>query len=796
MDTENRERDYEYTTLMNMLHVSVSKNLLNEQFSLVWANDFYYELIGYTKEEYEAVYHNQCNSYYSNDELGIHDEEDWNLLGQAVTKALSEGKSGFSMIGRMRRKDGDYILVQMSATFVDDYIDGYQVSYTAMTDVTDLVMQQREQSVTYDNLPGFVAKCRIGQNMEMTLLSANTRFYDFFGENTGNSGEENPLFLKNLKQNEEVMYAHKEEFAEGKPVHFVVRVTSRAGKEAWLQVNAACVDTLGEAPVYLLLFIDITNETELRLMQEKLEKQAQELKTALHLAERANQAKSDFLSHMSHDIRTPMNAIVGMTDIASLHLNEPDKIQDCLKKIALSGRHLLGLINDVLDMSKIENGNISISRIPLSLPELITNVVTITQPNIKARNQKFSVKLHNLRHERYCSDALRLRQILINLLSNASKFTPAGGEVSMDIEERKGEDELSVFLDMVITDTGIGMSEEFMEHIFEPFSREQDSRVDKTEGSGLGMAITKRLVELLGGTIRVTSKNGAGSTFSVTIPMQIDDMPPIYPYFPDLRILVVDDGEDILEYMEQALKEFGVTAECTESGADAVARVKEAHEKGENYDAVILDWKMPVMDGLQTARCIREEVGSEIPVLIMSAYDWSEIEEAAQTVGVAGFLQKPIFLSTLCYGIQKYVLGENVLKNELPTYDFTGRHFLLVEDNELNREIARELLQQTGAAVDIAGDGKAGLEAFENSMEGFYDLILMDIRMPVMDGLCATKEIRRLSRRDASGIPVIAMTADAFAEDITVAMQAGMNAHIAKPIEVQQLYRLIDSFLA
>ncbi|MFR6328581.1 MAG: PAS domain S-box protein [Eisenbergiella sp.] len=209
MDTENRERDYEYTTLMNMLHVSVSKHLLNEQFSLVWANDFYYELIGYTKEEYEAVYHNQCNSSYSNDELGIHDEEDWNLLGQAVTKALSEGKSGFSMIGRMRRKDGDYILVQMSATFVDDYIDGYQVSYTAMTDVTDLVMQQREQSVTYDNLPGFVAKCRIGQNMEMTLLSANTRFYDFFGENTGNSGEENPLFLKNLKQNEEVMYAHK-----------------------------------------------------------------------------------------------------------------------------------------------------------------------------------------------------------------------------------------------------------------------------------------------------------------------------------------------------------------------------------------------------------------------------------------------------------------------------------------------------------------------------------------------------------------------------------------------------------
>ena len=278
--------------------------------------------------------------------------------------------------------------------------------------------------------------------------------------------------------------------------------------------------------------------------------------------------------------------------------------------------------------------------------------------------------------------------------------------------------------------------------------------------------------------------------------MQLDNMPPMPLRFPELKILVVDDGEDILEYMEQALREFGVIAECTESGAEAVSRVGEARRKGADYDAVILDWKMPGMDGLQTARQIRKENGGDIPILIMSAYDWSEIEEPAKEAGITGFLQKPIFLSTLCYGIQKYVLGQDVVQDELPTYDFTGKHILLVEDNELNREIARELLQQTGAAVDVAGDGKAGVEAFENSMEAFYDLILMDIRMPVMDGLRASRKIRRLSRKDAAGIPVIAMTADAFAEDVAAARQAGMNDHIAKPIDVQQLYRLIARYIS
>ena len=790
MDTENRERDYEYTTLMNMLHVSVSKHLLNEHFSLVWANDFYYELIGYTKEEYETIYHNHCDSYYSNDELGIHDEDDWNVLGEAVTKALSEGKSGYSIIGRIRRKDGDYILVQMSATFVDDYIDGYQVSYTAMTDVTDLVMQQREQSVTYDNLPGFVAKCRIGQNMEMTLLSANTRFYDFFGENTGNSGEENPLFLKNLKQNEEVMYAHKEEFAEGKPVHFVVRVTSRAGKEAWLQVNAACVDTLGEAPVYLLLFIDITNETELRLMQEKLEKQAQELKTALHLAERANQAKSDFLSRMSHDIRTPMNAIAGMTEIADAHIREPERVRDCLQKIRLSSNHLLGLINDVLDMSQIESGKVSIHESSLSLPELIREIIMITLPNVRTKQQIFKVHLRNVSQEHFYSDELRLRQILLNLLSNASKFTPEKGQIIFEVEQLQGDSGLS----FTIADTGPGIKKDFQEHLFETFTRERDSRTDRIEVSGLGLAIVKRLTELMGGDIRLDSEPGQGSAFCVTLPIRPIPAPADGNIDDAGRILLVDTDPVVLTEGRQALESLGTEAYCAESVGEAVAYIRDRYQAGESCRMIIMDWEMLRPDAEEVLEQIRRETAGEPPLLIISAYDWSEIKDGVAG-GIAGYIEKPFFRSTFRACMLKYLKGEETSGHKAVTYDFHDKVFLLAEDNELNREIAAELLGNFGARLDTAVNGEEALRLFQASAPGYYSLILMDIQMPVMNGYEAAREIRSLNRADAMTIPIIAMTADAFVEDIRNAENAGMNGHMAKPLSFDTLALEIEKYL-
>lgn len=788
-------REYEYATLMNMLHVSVSKHLLDAHFTLVWANEFYYDLIGYGKDEYEAIFHNQCDTYYTNPALGFHDEEEWNKMGAVVMKAIAEGKPGYNRTARMRRRDGSYIWVQMTATFVDEYIDGCQVSYTVMTDVTETMQQQIDQSVTYDNLPGFVAKFRVAPGPQFALLDANDRFNEFFGSGpeSGCGGES--LFQENLRRNADVLGGFRSQFSAGEPVHFVLRAVDRHGQDAWLQVNAACTDRQSGEPVYLAIFIDITNETELRQMREALERQARELKDALSLAERANRAKSDFLSHMSHDIRTPMNAIVGMTDIAKVHLDDPDKVLDCLNKITLSSRHLLGLINDVLDMSKIENGNIMINTAPVSLPELLENVVTIIQPNIKANCQEFSVRLHGIRHERFRSDALRLRQILINLLSNASKFTPAGGSVRMDIEERSGMDGSAAELRIVISDTGIGMSTAYLAHIFEPFSREQDSRVDKTEGSGLGMAITRRLVELLGGSIEVDSRAGEGSTFTVILPMQIDDTPSQSYHFPDLHILVVDDGAVTREYMDNALRDIGLNADCADSGAGAVAMARAAHLAGRDYDAVILDWKMPGMDGLQTARLLREQVDGALPILIMSAYDWSEIEAPARSAGISGFLQKPIFRSTLCYGIQKFVLGRAAVKQETPTYHFSGKRLLLVEDNELNREIALEILQETGAQVDTANNGAQGVERFQGSPAGYYDLILMDIQMPVMDGLTAARTIRALPKADAASVPIVAMTADAFAEDVAAAKQAGMDDHIAKPIDVAQLYRMMEGYL-
>ena len=794
MAVGKHEGTYEYNTLMNMLHVSVSKHLLDEHFTLVWANSFYYDLIGYSQEEYEAVYHGRCDSYYLNDALGIHDQAEWDKIGAAVVGALREGRPDYRLISRMRRKDGQYLWVQLTGTFTEEYIDGYQVSYTTMADITDTMQQQIERSVTYDNLPGFVAKYRVGPDLQATLLEANAHFYSFFGAARKEEGAANALFQKNLQRSGSAFQARKAQLLAGQPVHFVIQAQNQLGEDAWLQVNGACVDWQNGEPVYLAIFIDITNETELRQMQEKLERQAQQLKEALAQAEKANRAKSDFLSHMSHDIRTPMNAIIGMTDIAKAHLGDEEKVGDCLAKITVSSRHLLGLINDVLDMSRIENGNIMINLAPLSLPELLENVVTITQPNIKARDQQFSVHLHGVRHEWYRSDALRLRQILINLLSNASKFTPPGGAVTVDLAEQPAAPGASV-LHITVTDTGKGMSPGYLAHVFEPFTREQDSRVDKTEGSGLGMAITKRLVDLLGGTIEVESREGVGSTFKVALPMELDDTMAEDFTFPPLKILVVDDGADTREYMLQALGELGLQAHSAAGGKQAVEMVAGAQSAGQGYDAVLLDWKMPGMDGLQTARLIRRAAAGELPILLMSAYDRSDIEQDAHSVGIRGFLQKPVFRSTLCYGLRKFVLGQQSGESKAPVYDFTGRRFLLAEDNDLNREIALELLQRTGALVDAVGDGRQCLKKFADSPQGFYELILMDIQMPVMDGLAAAPALRGLSPEAAGPVPQQAKTAAAVAEDVESARRAGMDGHIAKPIDIEQLYRLIRDFL-
>ena len=489
---------------------------------------------------------------------------------------------------------------------------------------------------------------------------------------------------------------------------------------------------------------------------------------------------------MSHDIRTPLNAILGMKDIACAHMGDPDKVRDCLKKIGLSGQHLLSLINDVLDMSKIESGTIVLRQDTVSLPEVLENVLTIMQPQFKEKNQQFSVRLQNVVHEQLLSDSLRLRQVFLNLLSNAHKFTPDYGRITLDVQECAAETpEVAQFI-FTITDTGIGMQPDFLAHLFTAFSRERDSRVDKTEGTGLGMAITKRIVDLLGGSIEVRSTPGKGSSFRVALSFQIDRTPLWSKTLPDLSILVADDDAIMCEYTVQMLDRIGIHASWVTSGGQVLEKMKQAIAAGKRYDAVLLDWKMPDLDGLQTTQRIRALCGQELPVLIISAYDWTDIEQPALAAGVTGFLQKPVFISTLVEGLERYVLGNpgGSGEGQAGSGNFSKSRLLLVEDNALNREVAAALLSDMGAAIDVACDGKEGLDAFCQSPAGYYDVILMDIQMPVMDGLSAARTI-----------PILAMTADAFAEDIQAAEKAGMSGHLAKPLDSRTLKQGIGKFV-
>lgn len=529
----------------------------------------------------------------------------------------------------------------------------------------------------------------------------------------------------------------------------------------------------------------------------KMEAQAKELRSALETAEEANRAKSDFLSRMSHDIRTPLNAVLGMKDIAEAHLDDPAKVKDCLRKIGLSGQHLLSLINDVLDMSKIESGEMLLREDSMSLPEVLENVVAIMQPQFGEKEQHFSIRLRSVVHEQFLSDALRMRQIFINILSNAYKFTPVNGTVSMDVCEKQAVDGTALF-SFSITDTGIGMKPEYLAQIFTAFSRERDSRVDKTEGTGLGMAITKRFVDMMGGTIEVTSELGKGTCFRVELPLKIEENQFIKGEFPGLRIIVTDDDAVMCEYMAEMLGQLGIHADWVDSGIQTVEMIKTAKQNGEMYDAVLLDWKMPDLDGFETTRRIRELCGGQLPVLIISAYDWSDVEKDAKKAGVTGFLQKPIFVSTLIHGLQRYVLeGQPARKTQGTDTGarFTGRRFLLIEDNAINQEVARELLADMGAEVDTASDGAEGVETFRRSPDGFYDVILMDVQMPVMNGYEATRAIRTMDRDGAKAVPILAMTADAFSEDIQAAKDAGMNGHMAKPLDKAILWREIGKYL-
>ena len=525
--------------------------------------------------------------------------------------------------------------------------------------------------------------------------------------------------------------------------------------------------------------------------------QMNELEKARQAALEANKAKSEFLANMSHDIRTPMNAIVGMTAIAAAHIDDRKQVENCLRKITLSSKHLLGLINDVLDMSKIESGKLTLTTEQISLKEVVEGIVNIMQPQVKTKKQTFDIHVENILTENVWCDGVRLNQVLLNLLSNATKYTPEGGAIHLSLfEENSPKGERYVRIYIKVKDNGIGMSPDFLKRIYESYSRADGARIHKTEGAGLGMAITKYIVDAMEGTIDIQSEPDKGTEFLLTFDFEKAAAMNMDMVLPSWNMLVVDDDELLCRTAMDALKSIGIKAEWTLSGEKAIELVNEHHKRREDYQIILLDWKLPGMNGIQVAKEIRHNLGDEVPILLISAYDWSEFEAEAREAGISGFISKPLFKSTLYYALRQYMGTETENGQTLnPNIDLSGRRILIAEDNELNWEVANELLSDLGVELDWAEDGQICLDKFQKSPEGYYDAVLMDIRMPHMTGYEATKMIRGLKHPDALSIPIIAMSADAFSDDIQHCLECGMNAHIAKPIDIMEVSRLLKRFL-
>ncbi len=516
------------------------------------------------------------------------------------------------------------------------------------------------------------------------------------------------------------------------------------------------------------------------------------LHQAAREAESASRAKTDFLSTMSHDIRTPMNAIIGLTTITEKNIDDKKLVGENLRKITLASNHLLTLINDILDISKVESGKLSLSPQTFSVVETVENLVNISQPMIKEKNIDFSFRVNRMEKEYLHADQLRLNQIYINILSNAIKYTEPGGSVSVDMKEEESQKEGCVRLTYIVADTGIGMSPEYMEHMYQPFSRQTDSRVNSIQGTGLGLAITKQMVDLMEGTIECQSEQGKGTTFTVTLDIPIAEHQRMDMKLDEMDVLIVDDDEVLLQTATETLESLGLKAEQASSGLEALGMIKHRHEIGKGYDIVIVDLKMPDIDGVETIRRIRSEIDNNTPILLISAYEWADIEKKAKEAGANGFLSKPLFRSTL-YDKINDILGREAksIEPESDYSDLEGLNILITEDNDINWEIISTLLSMYGITTERAENGRVCLDKMKQAEKGKYTLIFMDIQMPEMNGLDATRAIRALDDSWASNIPIIAMTADAFSENVTECLNAGMNGHIAKPIDIKVVIKEI-----
>jgi len=547
----------------------------------------------------------------------------------------------------------------------------------------------------------------------------------------------------------------------------------------YFQINVYCTLVQREPKV----IVYISDRTKERAAQDTLAQ-------ALQIAQVANDAKSTFLSSVSHDIRTPMNAILGFVALLQNEADNPDHVREYLKQIDAASQHLLGLINDVLDMNKIENGSTTLNYSDVSIADIIDEINMIIRPQAKAKNQNFEIFSSPIMHEHLQADKLRINQILMNLLSNAVKYTPEGGNIRMRLEELPQVDENYSRIRFTVSDDGIGIGEEFQKVIFEPFARENSEIIRTIQGTGLGMAITKSLVDLMNGTIKVESEADKGSVFTVELEFRIskkDDDPRFWIRYGISKMIVADDDRETCLNIVKAMEKTGVTVDYATDGETAVRMMCTAREEGKPYHLILLDWKMPNFDGLETARLIRKNYSDEIPILLFTAYEWEEIEEEAEEIGVNHFMPKPFFMMTFKEAIRRVMGRTKRVRSETDSMVVKGKHILVVDDIEANRIVLMKILSSLGAECDEAHNGQEALDKFMDSPSGGYDLILMDVQMPVMDGYAATRAIRSSTHPSANTLPIIAMTANAFVEDIRATIESGMDAHIAKPIHLDKL---------
>ncbi len=556
-------------------------------------------------------------------------------------------------------------------------------------------------------------------------------------------------------------------------------INPRTGKHKWFQESVYCALVQNRRKI----IVYISDRTREREIQDTLTE-------ALKMAQVANKAKSSFLSSVSHDIRTPMNAIIGFVSLLQEKAENPGLVREYAKQIDAASQHLLGLINDVLDMNKIESGSATLNNSEMSLVDIIDEINSIIRPQAKAKSQNFAIFASSIVNEHLQGDKLRINQILINLLSNAVKYTPKGGNIQMRVEEMPQVVEDYSRIRFTISDNGLGMSEEYQKVMFDPFTREDTEIIRQIQGTGLGMAITKSLVDLLGGTIQVQSKPGEGTVFTVELELFIqarEDDPRFWADHHVEKMLVADDDEEVCLNIAGVMKKNNVQTDYSVDGRTVVEMMRAAREDGHPYDLVLLDWKMPELDGLETARLIRENYPEKIPILLFTAYDWGEIEQEAAEIGIHHFMPKPFFVSTLKEAVGRIMGGIEAERGEERSSVVEGKHILVVDDIEINRIVLVKILGTLGASCDVAGNGQEALEKFEASSPGEYDLIFMDVQMPVMDGYAATRAIRASAHPSAGTIPIIAMTANAFVDDVRDAIESGMDAHIAKPVQLDKL---------